>query len=497
MPKRKARSPYHSALSDNVRPGAPTTMDVLIRWLTTPGNVKRWRTEARSPLVRELVDMMQDEGLAHRKAPFVRYKVDATEKQYIQAKQWLLETGMHDAYMTGKASKDVRAQVDRVCPQFKRLDPAFRGVPFSKKHPETIELDEDSAEDVEQEEEEEEEEEESEEEEEEEEKAAAPTEKRNTFRARLFADKDKDSTTTETQSKKAQTFRERLFAGKDNAAEKEKEAPPSTESQQKGGGTFRERRLAGNDGVGQEKPSAPVKPRKKASRLAKQIEPSPGYAAARKSLTTEELQEMTNTPREQMLSSANTGAEKEKSSTTVEPKKNKSMPRDKILSSALQVAMEQAAPKTAEAPAKKRRGRPPKSAATVPLATTNGTEETSQAVKRNKENALKTAQKTNGTKDAAPKQPTTKRKNSEEEPSAVKRTRSQEQNDTGIEREALLKRVNDEEKQRHEMYQLERAKLECELESKQVQLLFEKAAARKKLDLLGVSQEEIDRILPL
>ena len=86
-------------------------MDVLLRWITMPGNVKRWRMETHSPLVREVVEIMQEEGLAHRQAPFVRYKLDAIEKQYITAKQWLLETGMHDAYMRGKSSKEVKAHV--------------------------------------------------------------------------------------------------------------------------------------------------------------------------------------------------------------------------------------------------------------------------------------------------------------------------------------------------------------------------------------------------
>ncbi|KAF1772262.1 Homeodomain-like [Phytophthora cactorum] len=396
MSPKRTRTTYQSALSDNMQPGGPTTMDVLMHWLTTPGNVKRWRLEPRAPLVREVVEMMQEEGLAHRQAPFVRYKLDAIEKQYITAQKWLLETGMHDAFMRGKATKEVRAHVDHVCPMFKKLDPAFRGVPFSKKHAETIDLDNDSAEDVET---EEKQEEESEDDQLGEEKTAAPTEKGNTFRDRLFPQKgsgttkEKPSESTEDRQKKARAFRDRLLAEKDAHADKEKSPAPQ----------------------------------KKGSRLAKQIAPSPGYAAARKSLTTAESQEKTSAAEEQLPASASDiAAEKEKT----------------------------------------RMGRPSKTAA-VASSTTNGTKDN-----------------TNAKKEVVAKTSAAKRKSSEEDTTAVKRNRTHEQVETDknggvkdIEREALLKRVSDEEKQRHEMYELERVKVEYEVKSKRVQLLFETAAA--------------------
>ncbi|ETL49557.1 hypothetical protein F442_01001 [Phytophthora nicotianae P10297] len=460
---KKSRATYPNALVDNARPGGPTTMDVLIRWLTTPGNVKRWRLEPRAPLTREVVELMQEEGLAHRQAPFVRYKLDAIEKQYITAQKWLLETGMHDSFMKGKATKEVRAHVDHICPLFKKLDPAFRGVPFSKKHAETIELDDESAEDVEA---EEKQGEESEDDQlTEEEKAPARTEKRD-------------------------TFRDRLFAQKDNGTAKEK-PPISTEERQKKARAFRDRMLADKDTVADKEKSSTSVPQKKVSRLAKQLEPSPGYAAARKSLTTPEK---TSVAEEQIPTSAtDTVAEKEK---TVKPKKKRSASKENLLSSAMQVAMEQAAPeapKSPPAPGKKRMDRPKAGA----VASSNGTKEN-----------------TSGKKESVSKTSAAKRKSSEEGATTVKRNRTQEQVETTTkalkdierdallkrvndEREALLKRVTDEEKQRHEMYVLERAKLEFEMEAKKVQLVFETAAARKRLDQLGVSQEEIDRILPL
>ncbi|TDH74294.1 uncharacterized protein CCR75_001181 [Bremia lactucae] len=440
MSPKRTRTSYQSALSDNVRPGGSTTMDVLIRWMRTSGNVKRWRTEPRAPLIREVVDMMQAEGLAHRQPPFVRYKLIAIEKQYMDAKKWLLETGMLDLYMKGKAAKEVRAHVDHVCPHYKVLEPAFQSIPVTPKHAETIELDEDSAGEMET---DENQEEESEEEDVEAyEKTAKGIKKGDTFRDRLFGAVTSGST-------KSKFFR-------------------STETLEP----------ILNDRIAPKKPKASVKQgKKKTSRLAKQIAPSPGYAAARKSVTTPELQDTaiaSNVPSSATLSSAKpmiVSSEKSLPVTSVAP--------------AVEIALEEAFPATLNhAPKKKRTGRYLKSSVGVASSPLN-----ERGRRQGDMDVLEATE-------VMPREP-------EISKIAGKRVQRQESidlttNDVGmIERDALLKRVKDEENQRYEVFTLERAKLKCELESKRVQLLFEKAAARKKLDLLGVSQAEIDGILPL
>uniref|UniRef100_A0AAV1TAG8 Uncharacterized protein n=1 Tax=Peronospora matthiolae TaxID=2874970 RepID=A0AAV1TAG8_9STRA len=183
----------------------------------------------------------------------------------------------------------------------------------------------------------------------------------------------------------------------------------------------------------------------------------------------------------------------DKASTPTLSQKHENKSRERSQSATMDLGMEQATSEagisTSVIVGKKKRGRPSKLAAAVRLAV-NSVEESATI--------------TNGRKELVPTTIASvyKRKVMEKEPSAVKRTRGQERDGMdvqllAIEREALLKRVKDEQKQRHEVYELERAKLECELKSKQVQLLYEKASARKKLDQLGVSQEEVDRILPL
>ncbi|CAI5733207.1 unnamed protein product [Peronospora destructor] len=465
--KRKPRSPYRSSLADSARPGGPTTMDVLLRWITTPGNVKRWRMETHSPLVREVVELMQAEGLAHRQAPFVRYKLDAIEKQYITAKQWLLETGMNDTYMRGKASKEVKAHVENVCPQFKRLDPAFRGISFSKRNTEPIELDGDSIDDVEvrevpgkkgegeksEEESEEERGEEIEKEEENNDRSVDTAAKKNGNS--VIQDLNK-KTATSTEPPKRNTFRDRLFSSTATVAEAV--ALSSAELQKKPKAGEKQLLLLTANAIG------------KTSTLAEPPKKTKG----------------------QFLSSTVNDSGKEKALTPNEPAKNRSRSKEPILSAAMEIAMQHAALEavtSTSSPAKKRRGRLSKATAAV-RPTMNETKKIAV-----------TAKAKNGT----PLQSTVitrKRKVSEEEPRTVKKTSTKKPDETNeelmaIEREALLERVKDAQKQRYEVYKLECSKLECELESKQVQLLFEKASARKKLDLLGVSQEEIDRILPL
>ncbi|EGZ20933.1 hypothetical protein PHYSODRAFT_380440, partial [Phytophthora sojae] len=132
---------------DSARPGGPTTMDVLMAWIIKPENAKRWRSESRAPLIREMLAVMHGEGLVHRNPQFVRAKLTTLEKKFVAAKDWLQEAGVHDAYMRDKATPEVRAHVERMCPLFRKLDPAFHG---ARKNAETVEReDNDSTEDAE------------------------------------------------------------------------------------------------------------------------------------------------------------------------------------------------------------------------------------------------------------------------------------------------------------------------------------------------------------
>ncbi|KAI9905727.1 hypothetical protein PsorP6_013876 [Peronosclerospora sorghi] len=81
--------------------------------------------------------------------------------------------------------------------------------------------------------------------------------------------------------------------------------------------------------------------------------------------------------------------------------------------------------------------------------------------------------------------------------SRTKRARTNTHGTKALERKAFLDRIKQERDQRDEMFQLERAKMMCELETKQVQLALERSLARKKLLSAGVDPSEVERVLPL
>lgn len=64
-------------------------------------------------------------------------------------------------------------------------------------------------------------------------------------------------------------------------------------------------------------------------------------------------------------------------------------------------------------------------------------------------------------------------------------------------RAVLLAAAEEQREQRRELFELERAKLQRELELKEIQVAYEKTLARKKLQDAGVALDDIDRVLPL
>ncbi|KAI9905753.1 hypothetical protein PsorP6_013875 [Peronosclerospora sorghi] len=459
MPPRRKKPYRSSSLTDSARPGGPTTMDVLLRWIATPGNAKRWRTNIQSSLIREIVDTMQEEGLAHRKYPFVRYKLDAMEKKYIEAKKWLLETGMYDAFMRGKAPREVRAFVDDKCEQFKILDAAFGAVPCRTKDAETIDLNGESSEG--------------------EEVESAHT---------GIANGDESGGSKEHNEEDGEQVVDRVATDKNDSNPVEKKSTrtkvvktkaPLTEGGKRN--TVRDRRLSstGNDAEEQTLPASALQ--KPKQRVQKQLQaPTSTFEDEH---TASIPAEPSKHVQEQSLHSGNATG-KEKIITRAKPIKNKRKYNETVDPAAKKVIPEADSSISASATPQSGKSR---TAVTLPCTIKIG-EETMVKVTEKKETKPKTRVSTG------------KRKIFEPDSCAVKRMRTVEEMNEElavIERTALVRRVEEEEKHRHAVYELEIAKLKSELESKQIQLLFEKASARKKLEQVGVSLDEINRILPL
>ncbi|RLN48059.1 hypothetical protein BBJ28_00011785 [Nothophytophthora sp. Chile5] len=112
---------------DNVKPGAPTSLDVLLRWLAAPGNYGRRMSQLKGKTCREIVTALNAQGIGHRTPGSVRQKVNRVERQYKSTRTWLLDSGHYDLYMRGGTDEQVEKQVQQRCTQFRKLDPVIQG----------------------------------------------------------------------------------------------------------------------------------------------------------------------------------------------------------------------------------------------------------------------------------------------------------------------------------------------------------------------------------
>ncbi|RLN97209.1 hypothetical protein BBJ28_00004584 [Nothophytophthora sp. Chile5] len=446
-----------------MRPNGPTSLDVLLRWVTTPGNAVRWRKESKAELCREIVEQMKAQGIAHRTAQYVRSKLVSIEKKYIIAKKWLLESGMHDAFERGKASKDVKEQVMRFCAHYRQLDPVFRGVPFTK-NAEPIELDAESTEEVDS---------------DGGEGGAAQTPRAGAAAGAGVAGHDGESNGDESS-----VVSESSSSGEDEDYNESQDADTASSFLEQdasvnsslGGGISASERVAAqqtNPGNHRKENST----RKVAQGEDKVAE---GVHGGDLHATLPVAKPAQKKKPGRPPSSASATSSKVPTANAVAKTKivMAKQAQGHGVSKKSPVNGEEKAPPTANGAQKKRRGRPPASARTA-------------------------SPNVDGSKEALKLTLTSKRKASVGSAGAAKRARTPPQSGTyeeevkNIEREALLKRVEEEEIHRRELFELERAKSQCELEAKQVQGVFEKAAARKKLLDMGISQNEIDRVMPL
>ncbi|RLN98970.1 hypothetical protein BBJ28_00000953 [Nothophytophthora sp. Chile5] len=141
-PKRKRVCVHWDA--DSVAADSPTSMDVLLRWLTTPGNYRRWESDSKRALSREIVVMLKEEGIMHRTPTGICRKIWTVVHAYATARSWLVSSGLHEAYGRGQVDQSVRDKVRQTCPRFDELAPTLQEVSFVRG-----DIDEDSDDDVE------------------------------------------------------------------------------------------------------------------------------------------------------------------------------------------------------------------------------------------------------------------------------------------------------------------------------------------------------------
>ncbi|CEP12076.1 hypothetical protein [Parasitella parasitica] len=90
----KGKKPYRSWLKDGVN-GGPSSMEVLIRWLSHRPNYKKWKREdysvdriPKKDLLEEIIDNLRQVGIYHRLAKDVASKISTLQSNYRLARKW-------------------------------------------------------------------------------------------------------------------------------------------------------------------------------------------------------------------------------------------------------------------------------------------------------------------------------------------------------------------------------------------------------------------------
>ena len=77
--------------------GGPSSMDILLEWITFDNNYARWKGDAdgasKQTLCCEIVGLMKEAGIHHRNAADVRTKISSLQTAYNKARDWLEHTG--------------------------------------------------------------------------------------------------------------------------------------------------------------------------------------------------------------------------------------------------------------------------------------------------------------------------------------------------------------------------------------------------------------------
>ena len=77
--------------------GGPSSMDILLEWITSGTNYARWKGDAngvsKQTLCADIVSRMKEAGIFHRNAADVRAKLIALQTSYNKARDWSENTG--------------------------------------------------------------------------------------------------------------------------------------------------------------------------------------------------------------------------------------------------------------------------------------------------------------------------------------------------------------------------------------------------------------------
>ncbi|KAG2774411.1 hypothetical protein PC129_g5420 [Phytophthora cactorum] len=110
--------------SDGVN-GRPSSLNLLLKWIVTPGNAARWQEAARKAdgsrlvLAAEIYDLLLTYGITYRTVRGAESKLRALEDQFDKAESWLVSKGIQN-------TTEVESVVLQLCPVYRKIEPPLR-----------------------------------------------------------------------------------------------------------------------------------------------------------------------------------------------------------------------------------------------------------------------------------------------------------------------------------------------------------------------------------
>ncbi|GMF12395.1 unnamed protein product [Phytophthora lilii] len=108
--------------------GGPSSMEVLLKWLSMSGNAMRWRRSAgkgdgsRIEMTNEIYDMLLSYGIYYRSLGGIGSKLWLLEHQLDQAENWLKSRGLRHFDVSRKTEDAVL----HMCPYYPEIKPLLR-----------------------------------------------------------------------------------------------------------------------------------------------------------------------------------------------------------------------------------------------------------------------------------------------------------------------------------------------------------------------------------
>lgn len=112
--------------ADNVH-GAPSSMDLLMRWIRAPSSRKRWHLRAKNESCEEFADWLQAHGIT-RTPNAINHKISHLENKCKAVTTWLEQAGKYELYHRGEVDKVLYDQVERRCAHYGELSQFFQRV---------------------------------------------------------------------------------------------------------------------------------------------------------------------------------------------------------------------------------------------------------------------------------------------------------------------------------------------------------------------------------